>query len=311
MLGLCTLGTIAAGGPAAVRAQTAAPAPPAAAQNGTLPTTEEIYTRVRSAWRRRAVPPFTRYTVTAVYQANGRTFRDDFQAFYGAADGRVMAYNVPLPPQESRARTRGFPITILGYDVDTNPAGHPPLRIPTPRIAPYAPLGLGTPGSLPESAAGPQPSPSPEVLRELGRVVTVARTYAVTFVGVEMVNGTSAYHLRLTPLRNPNVYKLRDLWADARTFEVERLEVAGITAITPLAQSAARIDFKDLDGKRVIARIAALEPLRVFHTVPGFGSTTSSSSVQHLVYAFREYQFPEHEDPAERYQLNFTPPSDN
>jgi hypothetical protein len=302
----CALLALAAAAPGAARAQSAltAPGAPATASPGpspsggalpaaAAPAAEEIYARVRAAWRRRTIPPFTRYKITALYEASGKAFREDYHCFYRARDGRLKAVNIPVPPQEDLKRMRGFAISILGFVVDTNPVEHPPLRIPTPQILPYAEFGLGTPGSEAPSAT---PSPSPEPLRELGRVTSVNRLYEITFAGVERVLDTETYHLHLRPLRDPNANKLREMWADTRTFDVVRLEVAGVDALEPLGPDAAQVDFTSAGGRRVIERIAALHTLRAFR------------DVRRLVFFFREYEFPDHELLDERYELNFTPP---
>jgi hypothetical protein len=301
-LALCLLGLLAASHAAAVGAQPAAPA--LAAQPGrtatpesTPPPAEEIFTRARTAWRRRTVPPFTRYKITALYEASGKTFREDFHCFYRLRDQHLTAFNVPVPPEENQKRLRGIPISILAITIDTNPVEHPPIKIPTPQIVPYAQLGLGTPGSqAAEDAAAVLATPSPAPLVELGRVVTVNRTYAVTYNGIERVRDTDTYHLSLKPLRDPRANKLRELWADTQTFDVVRLEVSGVDALEPLGPDAARIDLATVDGRRVIARIAALEALQGYR------------EVHHLVFFFREYEFPERENLEERYGLNFTPP---
>ncbi len=294
---LCAFCLLAVSAPRAAAAQTAAQETESPAPSEAVPPADEIFARVRTAWRRRTVAPLTRYKITAFYEASGKTFREDYHCFYRARDEHLKAYNVPVPPEENQRRLGGFAIWILGAVIDTNPVEHPPIRIPTPQLIPYVPLGLGVPGSeAPEGAAAATPPPSPEALRELGRVVSVNRIYAIEFAGVERVSDIETYHLRLTPLREPHVNKLRELWADTRTFDVVRLDVAGVDALEPLGPDAARIDFASIGGRRVIERIAALETIRAFR------------NVKHLVFSFREYEFPEREQADERYELNFTPP---
>ncbi len=294
---ICALCLLAASAPRAVAAQPAAPALGSPAPSDAAPAAEEIFARVRSAWRRRTVAPLTRYKVTAFYEASGKTFREDYHCFYRARDEHLKAFNVPVPPAENQKRLGGFALSILVVTLDTNPVEHPPIKIPTPQLIPYAPLGLGVPGSEPaDPSAAATPSPSPAPLRELGRVVSVNRIYAIEFAGVERVSEIETYHLHLRPLREPQVNKLRELWADTRTFDVVRLEVAGVDALEPLGPDAARIDFTSIGGRLVIDRIAALEAIRAFR------------DVKHLVFLFREYEFPDREALDERYELNFTPP---
>ena len=45
----------------------------------------------------------------------------------------------------------------------------------------------------------------------------------MTFVGVETIGSYTTDHLRLIPLREPNLYPLRDLWIDRDSSQVVRL----------------------------------------------------------------------------------------
>lgn len=54
-----------------------------------------------------------------------------------------------------------------------------------------------------------------------------ASNYSITLVGEEPVDGHADYHLKLQPLRDPGKHRLRDLWADESTYDVDKLRVAG------------------------------------------------------------------------------------
>jgi hypothetical protein len=299
-LALCTLAFCALASAAAAAADvppSQAAATPEGAPSPAAPPALEIYSRARAAWRRRSIPPVTRYKITAVYEASGKLFREDFHCVYRERNGRLTAFNVPVPQQENLARLRGFQLWLWFPVVDTNPVEHPPMKIPTPQIIPYAPLGLGPVGAESEDAIRtPLETAPPSGLREVGRVVSVNRNYDVALAGIERILDTQTYHLTLTPLREPRTYKLRELWVDTQTFDIVRIVAAGVDAVEPLGREAARIDFATVDGRRIIERISALETLKAFR------------NVKHLSFFFREYEFSDRESPQERYELNFTPP---
>jgi hypothetical protein len=53
-------------------------------------------------------------------------------------------------------------------------------------------------------------------------VAASRENYQIDFVDVENISGNLTDHLRLTPLRDPNKYKLRDLWIDTKTFDLRK-----------------------------------------------------------------------------------------
>ncbi len=99
-------------------------------------------------------------------------------------------------------------------------------------------------------------------LPKIGRTGTVARTYDVTDLGDVVENTATLHHLGLRPLRDPQRYRLRELWLDAKTSLPVRAVVAGIGNRGPLAAVDWRVDFKQLEGGTYIARETALTPLQ-------------------------------------------------
>ena len=102
---------------------------------------------------------------------------------------------------------------------------------------------------------------SVSTLPRIGRTGTVARTYDVTDLGDVLENGVTLHHLGLRPLRDPQRFRLRQLWLDAKTSLPVRAVVAGIGNQGPLAAVDWRVDFKQLEGGTYIARETALAPL--------------------------------------------------
>ena len=67
-------------------------------------------------------------------------------------------------------------------------------------------------------------------------VVTSASSYTVRLAGVNALsNGGTAYHLILTPTQDPRVHNLRELWVNAKTYDIMRAVIVGAYAPDPRA----------------------------------------------------------------------------
>jgi hypothetical protein len=99
-------------------------------------------------------------------------------------------------------------------------------------------------------------------LAHIGNTSTVVpRTYAVTDLGDVMENGVRLHHLGLRPLRDPDRNRLRELWVEAKTFDVVHAKVSGIGNGLPFSNTAWLIDFRQWQGGTYIERETALESL--------------------------------------------------
>lgn len=117
------------------------------------------------------------------------------------ADGRAFAQTVNADGSPGRTLMRGSYIT--------GPAGAP---FGFYRRVPATPL-----------ATPPPPNLAADPIQPIATVEAVDRAYAISFAGAETVRGYSTYHLRLKPLRDPDLYALRDLWVDQAGSNVARL----------------------------------------------------------------------------------------
>ena len=151
-----------------------------------------------------------------------------------------------------------------------------------PVLAPNFSFGLGItpatrPADEPDSAElvreiraefhDPDPRPAPTAsapaLREIADVATRTRTYAISLAGRDLIDGTPAYHLALAPLRDPERYRLRELWVDAQTFAPLRL-VEALNFVTGAGTTVPwRVTFAQRDGATYVEYETALEPTRV------------------------------------------------
>ena len=78
-------------------------------------------------------------------------------------------------------------------------------------------------------AATPSPMhPDISGLKTIASVSAYAQpAYNVDQVGVEVIDGHSAYHLQLRPLTEPQRHNLRDLWVDVSTFDIWQAHFIG------------------------------------------------------------------------------------
>ena len=98
-------------------------------------------------------------------------------------------------------------------------------------------------------------------LPRIGRTGTIVRTYEVTDLGDVTEDGAALHHLGLRPLRDPQRFRLRELWTDAKTSMPVRAVVAGVGNHDPLDAVTWRVEFAQIDGGLYLARETALAPL--------------------------------------------------
>jgi len=99
-------------------------------------------------------------------------------------------------------------------------------------------------------------------LREVARVEAVACDYSFALAGSERERGTDTYHLSLTPLHNPHVNRLRDLWVDTTTYATVQLAVQGLLENRPYDDARWTVAFTPIAGRYYGQQIRTDDPLR-------------------------------------------------
>ena len=280
------------------------------------PSAESIFAHAKNAWRTRQEAPFIAFNMRERYEWRGRMHDNWWQVAYRDRD-RALALRRTIVATDEAKRLRGSPITINfkvhkgnvhADSFDTNPDADA-FPILEPQIEPNASFGLvrrepkaalvgnATPlASAGPFAAAPVPSPSPTAtptaapsalatekpLRELARIEAVARDYAIVLAGTETIRGVAVYHLALTPLRNPHVYRLRDLWVDTATFGTVQLTIQGIFDGKPYDDARWTVAYTAIDGRYYVQQIHTDDTLR-------FGL---DRAVTGLTFDFVGYEFP-------------------
>jgi hypothetical protein len=169
----------------------------------TTPSPDDIFQRAQAAWNARVLPPYESFRIACseTFLAPKCAADAEVEFIVRLADGRTYAHTVGDAASQD----------LLHGGYITGPAG--------------APFGFYR--RIPSDGAGMPPSPPPNLaLDPLGTIATVRavdRAYDVTLAGTEQIDGHTAYHLRLKPLRDPDRYPLRELWVDQSSFQVVRL----------------------------------------------------------------------------------------
>lgn len=95
-------------------------------------------------------------------------------------------------------------------------------------------------------------------LKEIGRVTSTDRDYAIAYAGTDSIDGAQAYHLVLRPLHASPRLRLRELWVDTRTAATIKLVTQGnfIDNTVPWA-----VTFSTVAGAQYISAEQALAPV--------------------------------------------------
>jgi hypothetical protein len=288
----------------------------AVANAADTPSAEAIFAHAKDAWRTRQEVPFIAYSMRERYEWRGRTHDNWWQVAYRDRD-RALALRRTIVAADEAKRLRGSPITfnlkvhkgnVHADSLDTNPDADA-FPILEPQIEPNASFGLvrreprsalvGNATPLPDvgpvasaAASTPAPTATPtfapaalvteKPLREVARIEAVARDYAIVLAGTESIRGVDAYHLALTPLRNPRVYRLRDLWVDTTTFGTVQLAIQGIFEGKPYDDARWTVAYTAIAGRYYVQQIHTEDTLR-------FGL---DRTVTGLTFDFVGYDFP-------------------
>lgn len=243
------------------------------------PAAEHAFARAKDVWRARTDLAYVRYGVLVRYEHSGHVFDNWWDAYYRSSDG-ALGLKQLHDIEEENHRLRGVPFSIFGLKIfDTNRDAEP-IRLDDPRIDPASSFGVlnrfgvtvvarPTPapkkGSIgdntfPDFAVRPSGSPTPE-LREITRVEATTRDYDLHIVGPETIAGVATIHLKLEPVRDPKINRLRDLWLDAATYRTVQTRVQGILDGKPYDGIPWTVHYVLVDGRQYIQQIVADEPL--------------------------------------------------
>jgi hypothetical protein len=239
------------------------------------PLADKIYHAARVAWGVAGYPRYATYIVDVTYTKNTAqsierhydTFEDLQRNFvYARTLSSEERADTPAPRFFNFVFTRKPPDDPLGsFAVGINndyglAIGSKPITAVNESLeAAQAPKRLDDDDDTASDDASKSPS-SPSLV-VIGRTQITDRTYAVRLIETLDEPDGKTYHLGLTPLRNPERHRLRELWIDAQTSLVKRILVATNFNRAPLNKVAWLIDYRIVDGAPYIARETAEGPL--------------------------------------------------
>jgi hypothetical protein len=235
-----------------------------------LPTGDAILARAKATFHGSVRPPFVSYTLVREEQINGRPDLADtytLRVWCRASDRAALVRSV-------QSGVANGPLRFV------RPAFNQPLD-PGPPTADIFERGEFSSRAIPP----PTPSPPPGQYDDL-RTLAAVEIHGETDYRVEgfEVEGAS-YRLHLVARREPERNRLRELWVDRSTFELERA-IATDTLFSggERIPEAFDMSFEMRDGVPVIRTIR-------MHT--GEGSAAGRPALDHRgEYRFEEIAFP-------------------
>ncbi len=275
---------------------------------------EVMFKLAKGAWRARTDVPFVTFNMRERYTWRGHVHDNWWSGYYRDSDRDLVLHRMIVPEDEA-ARMRGFPIGIdihfhknpAHVDSFDTSASADAFPILDPLIEPNGSFGMlahdsnaslagnatAVPAGRPSATAAaatavPAPAQSPSIfatekpLRTLVRVEAVARDYAIAFVGTDKLESGDAYHLALTPLRDPQTFRLRDLWIDPSSYATLELGMQGLFDGKPYDDARWIVTYVQIGGRYYIRDIRAGDALR-------FGM---DRTVSDLRFDFVGYDFP-------------------
>lgn len=250
------------------------------------PNPYQLYGHTRAVWLAQHYPDYVAYTIAVVVDERGVGKTSHYRAIYDATHDRIYMNGVS---EEERAA----PHVPTGTNFTLEPkrnwmtlfkrhVGNPEDAVDylgVPMLAPNYSFGIATfvpavatsqsdQAALvqeirrqfndPMSAQKAQQLSNADGLKEIGRVTSTDRDYAITYDGFDSVAGAQAYHLSLRPLHDAGRLRLRELWIDAQTFTTVKVVTQGnfVNSSVPWA-----ITFATVDGAQYIASEQALAPV--------------------------------------------------
>jgi hypothetical protein len=163
------------------------------------PSAGEIFDRALAFARAQNYPPYVSFIVTVRTQAKGRWLVEQFQSRCRARDDRVATDAKPISSTNPPDNPYKFTLKVKGLALHDSPNIDEPFGVP--EISPIYDFGLS----------------------KLPPATSAERAYDIALLDVETFRSRRTYLLELTPLLDPKVYRLRELWVDAKTFEIVKL----------------------------------------------------------------------------------------
>jgi hypothetical protein len=241
-----------------------------------------IFAKARVAMYLRQYPRYVAYIIDIQATAYGKHYHEGYRAYLRTHDNALVVKSTPVYTTNQPVNPYGF--SFFGIDKEGKPSDHiePPFGVPW--MSAVYDFDLARP---PAPKSGETPAPEVDEARVLGHVEVSGGDYDVSLLGRETDDGVDVYHLALQPLRDPDRNRIRELWVDAKTFDVRKLITYGIFSKGPPSSVPWTVTFIQLQGHWFIRQETTSATL----STPGhlFGGSTQYQGIN---YTFGLYEYP-------------------
>jgi hypothetical protein len=178
--------------------------------------------------------------------------------FFSIQSQRGSRLSKPQPPIDFLGVPMLAPMYSFGMSLDPPAAQLTDARMTPMQIVAEIRNEFNDPA--PARPAG-ESAPAPSAMPEIATTHAFVRDYAVAFDGEDIVDGHDCVKLKLEPLRDPNRFRLREIWIDNQTRATWKLREALNFADGPGTSVPWDVTFASLGGAQYIATETALAPM--------------------------------------------------
>jgi hypothetical protein len=216
-----------------------------------------IFDASRKAWAAGAYPRYAEYLAVVSFRNGTKVVRRTWETTEDIRHGFVYSGAFSREEQANPYTPHGIEFSLPFFGTINKQQPDDPIGQVTFAIDQdygLAPTGRRVVSTNSFNTLDQQSSNLPVI----GHTGTVLRNYDVSLIETMTDAQGPEYHLRLTPLRDPYHYRLRELWVDGTTWLPEESIVAGIGSHPPLTKVLWRIEYRQTQGATYIARETAL-----------------------------------------------------
>ena len=233
------------------------------------------FARVRAAVAATRYPEQVDYAVVVSGTDGSKPRTDRYRARYYPESGELRVQTITAEELAHPPHPHGFDFSLSmslcgGNCVTGSDTSHTKSLTPSKAIEDLLGVPFLTPDysfgiAHPSIRAAAKPAPHGTGLKTIAVVSAPQHDYTVTNAGFETIDGRQTEHLVLKPLRDPNRYRLRDLWVDPASKLPVRATLARNFTVAPEDTTPWRVDFKTVDGGLYISSETALATLHMSH----------------------------------------------
>ncbi len=234
-----------------------------------------IYDRARTYWDDAVYPRSLAYEIVVTVKRNAVVSSAHYHAYYDTLADKVTLNAVSDEESEHPYTPRGIKtainLSLYGVPLKSIPLSAPERTfdyLGVPVLSPTFSFGMAhalphTQGTNPadlirqiraqfhdqEAARSPVPHGA---LKTIASVAVARRSYTIVLAGMTPVAGHVDYHLRLTPVRDPSRYRIRELFINTQTFATDRMCTQGNFTAGQLAAIPWVLTFRQVGGAPLI-----------------------------------------------------------